>query len=207
MREKVTALVLLVVLGFYSATIGWRGVELIRDGRPVPVLLGVAVILIPVVALLAMVPLVRLARDGSRMMAQARELRCRRRRGRDELEQAEACRVARDRKGEQAHYRAAVRAWRTVGRATRRHGAPGIPWAHAPFAHRHRPHRPPRRPPRRGLAFWAGVQGCAPRPDGPYAGVGEVGTLNLEVQRLEEGPPRIHLDIETDDIRGRGGAG
>ena len=72
MREKVAALVLLVVLGFDSATIGCE-VELIRDGRLVPVLLGVAVILIAVVALLAMVPLVRLARDGTAMMAQARE--------------------------------------------------------------------------------------------------------------------------------------
>jgi apolipoprotein N-acyltransferase len=111
-REKVTALVLLVVLGFYSVTIGWRGVELLRDGRPVPVLLGVAVILIPVVALLAMVPLVRLARDGSAMMVQARE------QGAEgvwaaELEQAEASRVAGDRAAEQRHYRAAVRAWRT----------------------------------------------------------------------------------------------
>ena len=63
------------------------------------------------VALLAMVPLVRLARDGSAMMAQARE------QGADgawaaELEQAEASRVAGDRAGEQRHYRAAVRAWR-----------------------------------------------------------------------------------------------
>ena len=49
-REKATALVLLVVLGFYSATIGWRGVELVRDGRPAAVLLGLAVILIPLVA-------------------------------------------------------------------------------------------------------------------------------------------------------------
>ncbi|NYG08061.1 apolipoprotein N-acyltransferase [Phycicoccus badiiscoriae] len=111
MREKVTAVVLLAVLGFYSVTIGWRGVELVRDGRPVAVLFGVAVILIPVVALLAMVPLVRLARDGARMMAQARAT------GADgawadELAQAEACRLAQDRKGEQAHYRAAVRAWR-----------------------------------------------------------------------------------------------
>jgi hypothetical protein len=110
-RDKVTAVVLLVVLGFYSATIGWRGVELVRDGRPAAVLLGIGVILIPVVALLAMVPLVRLARDGSAMMTQAREV------GPDgqwgaELEQAEVCRVARDRAGEQRHYRAAVRAWR-----------------------------------------------------------------------------------------------
>jgi apolipoprotein N-acyltransferase len=110
-REKVTALILLVVLGFYSATIGWRGVELIRDGRLVPVLLGVAVILIPLVALVAMVPLVTLARDGSAMMAHARE------HGADgawgaELDQAEACRVDGDRAGEQRHYRAAVRAWR-----------------------------------------------------------------------------------------------
>ncbi len=115
MREKVTALVLLAVLGFYSATIGWRGVELVKDGRTASVLLGLAVILIPVVALLAMVPLVRLARDGSRMMAQVRE-------GRtdgpwaDELAQAEVCRVAKDRPGEQQHYRAAVRAWRAAPR-------------------------------------------------------------------------------------------
>jgi hypothetical protein len=51
------------------------------------------------------------------------------------------------------------------------------------------------------VAFWAGLQGVRPTPDGPYAGVGEVGTLNLEVQRLDEGASRIHLDIETDDIR------
>ena len=113
MREKVTALVLLVVLGFYSLTIGWRGVELVRDGRPVPVLLGVAVILIPLVALAAMVPLVRFAKDGSAMMTQARE------HGADgdwgaELAQAETSRVAGDRAAEQRHYRAAVRAWRAA---------------------------------------------------------------------------------------------
>jgi hypothetical protein len=47
------------------------------------------------------------------MMAQARE------HGADgpwgaELERAEACRVDGDRSGEQRHYRAAVRAWRTA---------------------------------------------------------------------------------------------
>ena len=113
MREKVTALVLLVVLAFYSATIGWRGVELIRDGRPVAVLFGLAVVLIPLVALLAMVPLVRMARDGSRMMTEAKAGDPQ---GKwlDELELAEACRVSGDRAGEQRHYRAAVRAWRTA---------------------------------------------------------------------------------------------
>ena len=50
------------------------------------------------------------------------------------------------------------------------------------------------------LAFWSGVQGVRPEPDGPYASVGEVGGLNLEVQRLGEGGPRVHLDIESDDI-------
>ncbi|WP_270887645.1 hypothetical protein [Pedococcus sp. 5OH_020] len=111
MREKVTALVLLLVLGFYSATIGWRGVELVRDGRPVPVLLGLAVILVPVVVVVAMVPLLLLARDGARMMEQARERGAEGDWGR-ELERAEASRVARDRGAEQRHYRAAVRAWR-----------------------------------------------------------------------------------------------
>lgn len=115
MREKVTALITILVLVFYSATIGWRGVELIGDGRPASILLGLGVILIPVVALLAILPLVLLAHDGSRMMAQANDS------GADgmwaaELEQAEACRVAQDRKGEQAHYRAAVRAWRATQR-------------------------------------------------------------------------------------------
>ena len=118
MRERLTAVVLLVVLGFYSVTIGWRGVELIRDGRPAAVLLGIGVVLLPLVLAAALVPLVVLARDG-RMMAELSE-------GqepgpedaawRDELEQAEACRVRRDRKGEQHHYRAAVRAWRVARR-------------------------------------------------------------------------------------------
>ncbi|GAA4732960.1 hypothetical protein GCM10025782_35380 [Pedococcus ginsenosidimutans] len=111
MREKVTALVTLVVLAFYAATIGWRGVELVADGRPVAVLLGLAVILVPLVALAAMLPLVRVARDGARMMAQANASGAHGDWAR-ELERAEECRVARDRKGEQAHYRAAVRAWR-----------------------------------------------------------------------------------------------
>jgi hypothetical protein len=51
------------------------------------------------------------------------------------------------------------------------------------------------------LAFWAGVQGTRPVRRGTFASVGEVGTLGLEVQRLDEGPSRIHLDIETDDVR------
>jgi hypothetical protein len=118
-RERVTAVVLLVVLGFYSLTIGWRGVELIRDGRPAAVLLGIGVVLLPVVLVAALVPLLLMARDGSRMMA---ELSSGREPGphddgwRGELEQAEACRVERDRKGEQRHYRAAVRAWRVARR-------------------------------------------------------------------------------------------
>ena len=40
-----------------------------------------------------------------------------------------------------------------------------------------------------------------PTPEGEFAGVGEVGTLSLAVQRLDEGASRVHLDIETDDIR------
>lgn len=112
MREKATAVVLLVVLAFYSVTIGWRGVELVRDGRPVAVLFGVGVVLIPVVALAAMVPLFRMARDGSRMMAEANTTGAEGK-WRDELELAEACRASGDRKAEQQHYRAAVRAWRS----------------------------------------------------------------------------------------------
>lgn len=124
MREKLTALALLLVLGFYSATIGWRGVELVRDGRPAAVLLGAGVIALPLVLFAALVPLLRMARDGSRMVAQANgggTPQPQDAAWRAELEQAEACRVARDRKGEQRHYRAAVRAWRQA----RQHAGPG----------------------------------------------------------------------------------
>ena len=44
---------LFVVLAFYSLTIGWRRVLLAADGRLVPVLLGIAVIVLPLVAVLA----------------------------------------------------------------------------------------------------------------------------------------------------------
>jgi hypothetical protein len=116
-RERVTAVVLFLVLGFYSATIGWRGVELVRDGRPAAVLLGVGVILLPLVLVLAMVPLLSMARDGAKMMADlssGREPGPQDEQWRDELEQAEACRLQKDRKAEQRHYRAAVRAWRAA---------------------------------------------------------------------------------------------
>src|SRR5688572_28306703 len=100
MREKTTALVLFAVLAFYSLTIGWRGVELVRDGRTPAVLLGLAVILLPVILVVAMVPLLRMARDGSAMVRAANS-------GappapedaqwRAELERAEACRLDKDR--------------------------------------------------------------------------------------------------------------
>lgn len=120
MRERLTAVILFLVLGFYAVTIGWRGLELVRDGRPAAVLLGIGVVLLPLVLVAALLPLLLLARDGSRMMA---ELASGREPGpqdaawRAELEQAEACRVRRDHKGEQRHYRAAVRAWRTAQQA------------------------------------------------------------------------------------------
>lgn len=116
-REQVTALVLFVVLVFYCVTIGWRGVLLVQDGRLVPVLLGVAVILLPLVTLAAVWRLVVFARDGSAMMRQlssgagprpGEEV------WRGHLELAEEHRLRRDRPAEQREYRAAVRAWRAA---------------------------------------------------------------------------------------------
>lgn len=52
------------------------------------------------------------------------------------------------------------------------------------------------------VRFWAGVQGVRPVPeDDRYTNVGEAGTLSLELQRLDEGSSRVHLDVETDDVR------
>ena len=55
------------------------------------------------------------------------------------------------------------------------------------------------------LAFWAGVQGLTPTgaDDGmpEYRSLGTIGSVALESQRTGAGtPPRVHLDIETDDI-------
>jgi cytochrome c-type biogenesis protein CcmH/NrfG len=50
MRPKVVVAVLVLAFAFYAVTIGWRGVLLIGDGRLVPVLLGLAVLALPLVA-------------------------------------------------------------------------------------------------------------------------------------------------------------
>lgn len=40
-----------------------------------------------------------------------------------------------------------------------------------------------------------------PQDDGPYASFGRLESINLEAQRTGPGtPPRLHLDIETDDV-------
>ncbi|HET7303636.1 MAG TPA: hypothetical protein VFJ12_03670 [Segeticoccus sp.] len=114
-REAVTAVITLAILVFYSATIGWRGVLLIADGRWQAVLLGVGVLLLPIVVCAAVWRLVVFARDGERMMRHLRsgaEPEPRDREWRGHLVDAERHRLARERSGEQAAYRQAVRAWR-----------------------------------------------------------------------------------------------
>ncbi len=53
------------------------------------------------------------------------------------------------------------------------------------------------------MTFWGGVQGVVPEPEedgSEYASLGAVGSTHLSGQRLGEGAPRVHLDIETDDV-------
>jgi hypothetical protein len=49
MRAKQTAILLAVVFVAYALLIGWRGVLLIKVGTPVPVVLGLAVLVIPLI--------------------------------------------------------------------------------------------------------------------------------------------------------------
>jgi hypothetical protein len=49
-RAKLVVGVLVVAFAFYAVTIGWRGVLLVADGRPVAVALGLAVVVLPLVA-------------------------------------------------------------------------------------------------------------------------------------------------------------
>ena len=48
MSAKRTAIVLAVVFGAYAVLLGWRGVLLIGTGDPVAIVLGIAVLVIPV---------------------------------------------------------------------------------------------------------------------------------------------------------------
>lgn len=52
-------------------------------------------------------------------------------------------------------------------------------------------------------AFWQAVLGvnAQPQDDGPYASLTRLDGVALELQRTGDGtPPRVHLDIETDDV-------
>lgn len=52
-------------------------------------------------------------------------------------------------------------------------------------------------------AFWEGALGliAEPQVDGPYASLGRLDGIALELQRTGDGTePRVHLDIETDDV-------
>lgn len=53
-----------------------------------------------------------------------------------------------------------------------------------------------------GIAFWAGALGREPEPEKgtPFTVLAPMGSGQvLAHQRLEEGPSRIHLDLETDN--------
>ena len=52
MRTRVTVAVMVLVVVFYAAFIGVRGIGLIRDGSPVAVVLGAALLVLPVLGVL-----------------------------------------------------------------------------------------------------------------------------------------------------------
>ena len=71
MTARRTALLLVGVLVVYLVLVGWRGVLLVRTGDPVAVALGLAVVVLPVVAA---VVVVRELRFGGATQRMAREL-------------------------------------------------------------------------------------------------------------------------------------
>lgn len=52
------------------------------------------------------------------------------------------------------------------------------------------------------LAFWAGATGRTPEATEPYHSLGTFADgITVATQRVSAGsPPRVHLDIETDDV-------
>ena len=53
-----------------------------------------------------------------------------------------------------------------------------------------------------GQDFWSGASGRAAIPEGdPYASLGNIGAVSFALQRIGgTTPPRLHLDIETDNV-------
>ncbi|HSK26308.1 MAG TPA: hypothetical protein VK894_05295 [Jiangellales bacterium] len=71
MNARRTALLLVVVLAAYLALVGWRGVLLVSSGEPVGLLLGLAVLVLPV---LGAVVVTREVRFGVATQRMARDL-------------------------------------------------------------------------------------------------------------------------------------
>ncbi|WP_405768672.1 hypothetical protein OG539_29860 [Actinacidiphila glaucinigra] len=71
MRAKITYFVLAAVLVVYFVLAGARGVWLIQDGRPVTVVFGAAVLVLPLVGVWFLVRTTQFARNADRL---AREL-------------------------------------------------------------------------------------------------------------------------------------
>jgi cytochrome c-type biogenesis protein CcmH/NrfG len=71
MKARRVVLVLCLVLAFYFVLIGYRGIVMIRDGRPAFVLLGLGVVLLPLVGLWVVGAELRF---GQKVQGLAREL-------------------------------------------------------------------------------------------------------------------------------------
>ena len=67
MRARTVAVLLSLVLLFYLVTLGWRGVALVRTGGVVPVVLGAAVLLLPVLGAWAVARELRFGADTQRL--------------------------------------------------------------------------------------------------------------------------------------------
>jgi hypothetical protein len=92
-KQRVTALVLIAVLVFYVFLVGSRGVIAIRDGEPVTIVLGLAILLVPVVGAWY---IWRELRFGFAMQRLARELAAEGGLPPDELDRTPGGRVDRD---------------------------------------------------------------------------------------------------------------
>ncbi|WP_406287094.1 hypothetical protein [Embleya sp. NBC_00896] len=93
MKQRVTALILIAVLVFYVFLVGSRGLIAIRDGQLVTVVLGAAILLVPVVGAWYVW---REVRFGFAMQRLARELEAEGGLPRDELDRTPGGRVDRD---------------------------------------------------------------------------------------------------------------
>jgi len=70
MKGRLAVIPMALLLAFYLVLVGWRAVLFVQSGDPVGILIGVALIILPLIGVWALVLELRFGRDSERLVRQ-----------------------------------------------------------------------------------------------------------------------------------------